>query len=175
MASPSRTPRRKRTAAPSSGHASGPESRKCDATAAPEQADNRPSEARGRISRGDRRVAGLPDASYAERLRLVKKLGIPSVQASRPQNLKLLKSEGLDAYLRVATTLKSLTGEPESVEVKLLSTHDPAQFIQFVWNNGWGIPGSLADAVARVDQSEAAAEIAAEIVRRLALAPSPKR
>ena len=102
-------------------------------------------------------------------LTLLKELGIPSYHASRPANMERMKSKGLDAYLRVETTPRLTGGDPGSIEVKLLSTHDPNQCVQFVWHNAWGgMPGSTADRVMRKGPAAAAKEIATELVRRLA-------
>lgn len=104
-----------------------------------------------------------------ETLTILKELGVPSVRASTPENLKLLRSRGLDAYLRIEMRQHVVSEDPDSIDVKLFSTHDSAQRIAFVWHNArGGMKGSPADATMRKDQAEAAREITAELLRRLA-------
>lgn len=89
------------------------------------------------------------------------------LQFSQPQNLKLIKEEGIDAILMV----KSVAGydqKPQSATVRLNSTDDWGKIIAGVsWKNGWGgRPGSIADRSMRKDIPGAAEEIVQALLRK---------
>jgi hypothetical protein len=57
---------------------------------------------------------------------------------------------------------------PQTVKVRISSTHDLEQFIRFTWHNAWGgMRGSIADWAMRKGRESSAEDIADEIVRRL--------
>jgi len=92
---------------------------------------------------------------------------ISEFEFSQPQNLKLIKEEGIDAILMV----KSVAGydqKPQSATVRLNSTDDWGRVIAGVsWKNGWGgMRGSIADRSMRKDLPGAAKQIVQSLLRR---------
>ncbi|KPJ62271.1 hypothetical protein AMJ44_15845 [candidate division WOR-1 bacterium DG_54_3] len=89
------------------------------------------------------------------------------LEFSQPQNLKLIKEEGIDAILMV----KSVAGydeKPQSATVRLNSTEKWGKIIAGVsWKNGWGgRAGSIADRTMRKDVPEAAKEIVQALLKQ---------
>lgn len=89
------------------------------------------------------------------------------LEFSQPQNLKLIKEEGIDAILMV----KSVAGhdqKPQSATVRLNSTENWGKIIAGIsWKNGWGgRPGSIADRTMRKDVPGAAKQIVQELLKR---------
>ena len=110
---------------------------------------------------------GLAVIDTAETSSLFARLNLHEAEIIQPQNLTLLRVEGIDAYLMV----KSVAGYddvPQSASARLTSTHDSSLLVGVTWQNGWGgVRGSVADRVMRQGLTDAAQRIAKEIVKRL--------
>jgi len=89
------------------------------------------------------------------------------LEFSQPQNLKIIKEEGINAILMV----KSVAGydqKPQSATARLNSTDDWGKIIAGVsWKNGWGgRAGSIADRSMRKDIPGAAKQIVQELLKQ---------
>lgn len=103
---------------------------------------------------------------------LLKRLGVMGARATQPESLAQLRAEGIDAWMRVEVGAHQIADTPQNVEVRVTSTHDAQQFIDFKWHNGQGgMRGSIADATMRKNSATAAKLIAEELVERLNAEP----
>src|SRR4030042_3484717 len=77
------------------------------------------------------------------------------IELSKPENLKILKDQGIDGILSVRA------GKPQSATARINSTKSWGEIIAGVsWQNGWGgAAGSIADRSMRKDITGAAKEI----------------
>jgi hypothetical protein len=78
---------------------------------------------------------------------------------SKPQNLSLLKKNGIDAIVNVKATIRS-NGFPKSASVSINDTTSWEKLAGVNWKTGWGgMPGSPMDRSMRADMGEAATQI----------------
>jgi hypothetical protein len=118
------------------------------------------------VRESDQNTAEILNTSST--LSLIERLGIMAIKATSPENLERLRSEGIDAWLETEYTNHPTSDTPQTVKVRISSTHDLEQFIRFTWHNAWGgVRGSIADWAMRKGRESAAEDIADEIVRRL--------
>jgi len=102
---------------------------------------------------------------------MLQRTKVMSIKATTPESLAILKREGIDAWLRMESAAHPSSDTPQNVNVRMTSTHDPLQYIDFLWHNGWGgMRGSLADATMRRGRDDALDAVTDEIVARLAQA-----
>ena len=100
---------------------------------------------------------------------ILRETGIMGPQATLPENLAKLRSRSIDAWLRADFGTHAIADVPQNISVRISSTHDAAQFIDFVWHNAWGgMRGSLADATMRKGPEKAVDEVTDAILERLA-------
>ncbi len=114
-------------------------------------------------------AAGIEVKPGAETIEILKGLGIPSIRAHSPENLRKLRAAGLDGFMRItATRSRSGVDAPGKITIRLYSTLEIGHVIEFVWENAWGgAPGSPADAVMRVDLDAAVKEVTQRFLARL--------
>ncbi len=98
---------------------------------------------------------------------LMIRYNMTEIEFFKPQNLKVLKKEGIDGIL----TVKSVTGydgKPQSATVRINSTKAGSEIIAGVsWQNGWGgRPGSISDRSKRKDITGAAKEIVRALIKK---------
>ena len=92
---------------------------------------------------------------------------LSEIQVALPKNLRLLKEEGIDAYLFVSTS-GGYDGSPNSATVRVNSTHNGKLISGVTWQNAWGgQEGSMADRDMRKSVPEAAKQIAKELIKGL--------
>jgi len=91
---------------------------------------------------------------------LMVRLNMTEIEFSKPQNLAILKDQGIAGVLAVKS-VSGYDGKPQSATVRILSTEVSGQIIAAVsWQNGWGgQEGSILDRGKRKDISGAAKEI----------------
>ena len=95
---------------------------------------------------------------------LLIKWNITEIEITEPQNLSLLKDEGIDALLYVRT-IEGHDNKPQSVSVRINDTHTGKIIAGLSWRNGWGgQEGSIMDRQMRKDISQAATEIVSSLI-----------
>lgn len=88
------------------------------------------------------------------------RMNLNEIEILEPQNLKKLKTKGIDSMLQVRV-VAGYDGRPQSASVKMVSTSTGKIMAGASWQNGRaGAQGSLADQDARVGMSVAAQQIA---------------
>ena len=93
------------------------------------------------------------------------RLNLNEIEVMQPQNLTLLKDEGIDVLLN-CRAVAGYDGLPQSASVRLTSTHTGEIVAGLTWQNGrGGQVGSVADRTMRKDVTEAAIEIVTELVK----------
>ena len=84
-----------------------------------------------------------------------------------PENLRILKDEGIDAYLFV-TTFGGRDGFLQKATVRVNSTHNGELVSGVVWQNAWaGQEESVADRIIRKNIPQAAEQIAKRLAKEL--------
>lgn len=90
---------------------------------------------------------------------LMVRQNLNEIELSQPQNLRLLKEQGIDALLHVRT-IAGYDGRPDSAAVKLTSTENGQILAGVSWENRRaGARGSAAEGFARVGLEQAAEKI----------------
>ena len=98
---------------------------------------------------------------------IIGRAGLSEFQLLTPESYGALRSKGIDALLIVKAVMAA-DGVPESASVRIISTHSGQIIVGLTWQNAWGgRRGSIADRIMRKNLAEAAAQIAAELARRL--------
>jgi len=88
------------------------------------------------------------------------RMNLNEIEILEPQNIKKLKSEGIDGMLQVRT-VAGYDDRPQSASVKIISTSTGRIIAGASWQNGrGGQQGSMADQDARVGLAAAAQQIA---------------
>jgi len=115
------------------------------------------------------RGLNITDANEADAI--VARAGLKEFEITSTQGMEALRTRGIDAVL-TAKSVAAADGTPESASVRVTDTSAGRVIAGIVWQNGWGGQrGSIADRVMRKNLSEAASEIADEIVKRLRPTP----
>lgn len=97
---------------------------------------------------------------------LLVRLNMTEIELADPNNLSLLKDQGIDAVLNVKSTV-AYDGKPQSASVRINSTSTGEILAGLSWQNGWGgQAGSIADRSMRKDIAEAAKEIVDNLLLR---------
>ena len=108
---------------------------------------------------------GLNIIDSADTAVVFARLGITEIEISKPQNMRLLKAEGIDAYLIV----KSAGGDdnlPQSATARLTSTESGKILAGVTWQNGWGgQSGSPVDRLMRKGLGAAAKQLVDELAK----------
>jgi hypothetical protein len=92
---------------------------------------------------------------------------LSEIQVALPKNLRILKEEGIDAYLFVSTS-GGYDGSPNSATVRVNSTNNGKLISGVTWQNArGGVVGSMADRDMRKSVPEAAKQIVKELVKGL--------
>jgi hypothetical protein len=95
---------------------------------------------------------------------IVGRAGMSEFEITTTKGYSILKSKGIDAVL-VAKAIMAYDGTPESASVRVIDTNNGNLIAGVSWQNGWGGQrGSLADRTMRDNTSDAAQEIAEELI-----------
>jgi hypothetical protein len=95
------------------------------------------------------------------------RLNLNEVELSSPKGLGKLKEQGIDATL-VVKAAGGYDQQPQSASARMVSTENGSMIAGVTWQNGFGgAEGSVADRVMRKGLSQAASDIASELVSRL--------
>jgi hypothetical protein len=98
---------------------------------------------------------------------LMIRLNLNEVELSNPAGLGKLKGQGIDATL-VVKAAGGYDQQPQSATARMVSTENGSMIAGVTWQNGFGgAEGSVADRVMRKGLSQAASDIAGELVSRL--------
>jgi len=98
---------------------------------------------------------------------LASRTGVSEFHINSPEGHEALRTDGVDALL-VVKSLMSWDGTPQTVTVRLISTHTSQIITGLSWQNGWGGDiGSVLDRSMRKDIPEAAGQIAEALLTRI--------
>lgn len=113
---------------------------------------------------------GLTVVDANETVAIVGRAGLQEFEVTTTRGFAVLREKGIDAIL-VAKSVAAADGTPESASVRVTDTETGQIIAGITWQNGWGgMRGSIADRVMRKNLSQAASEIAKELIRRLGTA-----
>jgi hypothetical protein len=94
-------------------------------------------------------------------------LAFKSFEVATQQGYSALHNQGINAVL-VARAVAAVDGTPESASVRVTDTESGELIAGLTWQNGrGGQRGSIADRTMRKNLSEAAREIARELLTRI--------
>jgi len=112
---------------------------------------------------------GLNITTEDETAAMVGGIRIDQLGVSARQYYDALREKGVDATL-TARARMAQDGRPDSASAQVLDTASGDSLMDIAWQNGWGgYGGSDADRVMRKSTSEAAQEIASELITKLRL------
>ena len=110
---------------------------------------------------------GLTVVDTNEAVAIVGRVGLQTFEVTTKEGFTILRENGIDAVL-VVKSVAATDGTPESASVRLTDTENGNIIVGITWQNGYGgMRGSVADRTMRKNLSQAANEIAKELVRRL--------
>jgi hypothetical protein len=111
--------------------------------------------------------SGITVVDANEASTIVGRAGLREFELTSSEGYSALREAGIEAVL-AAKSVDAADGTPESASVRITSTASGAVIAGITWQNGWGgRRGSIADRAMRKNLSEAAREIAAEIMKRI--------
>jgi len=114
---------------------------------------------------------GLTIVDANEAGAIAARAGLKEFEITSTQGMEALRSRGIDAVL-TAKSVAGADGTPESASVRVTDTSTAGVIAGITWQNGWGGErGSIADRVMRKNLSDAASEIANELLQRLRPTP----
>lgn len=110
---------------------------------------------------------GLTVVDAQEAVAIVGRAGLREFEITSTRGFEVLREKGIDAVL-TAKSVDAGDGTPESASVRVTETKTGKVIAGVTWQNGWGgMRGSIADRTMRKNLTDAANEIASELVRRL--------
>ncbi|WP_156100036.1 hypothetical protein [Nitrosococcus oceani] len=110
---------------------------------------------------------GLTVIDSNEATTILARAGLKEFEITSSQGFAALQEKGIDAVLAVKA-VDAKDGTPESASVRITNTSGGHIIAAITWQNGWGGQrGSVMDRVMRKNLSEAANEIAGELIKRL--------
>ena len=110
---------------------------------------------------------GLTIIDAQDAVGIVGRAGLQEFELTTATGFTVLRESGIDAVL-VARAVAAADGTPESASIRITDTRSGRIITGITWQNGHGgTRGSVADRMMRKNLSEAANEIADELVRRL--------
>ena len=116
---------------------------------------------------------GFNIVAAAETNAMVGGIKINQLGVTAKEYFAALHQKGIDAALS-ATTQMSRDGKPDTASARVTDTVSGNSLMDVTWQNGWGgYSGSDADRAMRKSTSEAAHEMATELITRLRLLQKP--
>jgi hypothetical protein len=110
---------------------------------------------------------GMTIVDAQEAVAIVGRAGLQEFEVTSTKGFELLREKGIDAVL-TAKSVNAADGTPESASVRVTDTTTGQVIAGLTWQNGWGgMRGSVADRAMRRNLTEAANEIAQELLKRL--------
>lgn len=111
--------------------------------------------------------SGITVVDANEATKIIGRVGLEEFDVTSAQGYTALREAGIEAVL-AAKSVAAADGTPESASVRITSTMSGEILAGITWQNGWGGQrGSIADRTMRKNLSEAAREIAGEIMNRI--------
>ena len=111
--------------------------------------------------------SGIKIVDAKETSTMIGRVGLQEFEITSAQGYAALRKSGIEAVLAVKS-VDAKDGTPESASVRITSTASGEILAGITWQNGWGGQrGSIADRTMRMNLSEAAREIAGEIMNRI--------
>ncbi len=111
--------------------------------------------------------SGITVVDANEASSIIGRAGLREFELTSTQGYSALREAGIEAVL-AAKSVDAADGTPESASVRITSTVSGEIIAGITWQNGWGGQrGSIADRTMRKNLSEAAREIAREIMKRI--------
>jgi hypothetical protein len=111
--------------------------------------------------------SGITVVDANEASTIIGRVGLREFELTSAQGYAALREAGIEAVL-AAKSVDAADGTPESASVRITSTTSGEIIAGITWQNGWGgQSGSIADRIMRKNLSEAASEIAGEIMKRI--------
>ena len=112
---------------------------------------------------------GLIIVDVQDAVAIVGRAGLQELEVTSTKGFEILREKGIDAVL-TAKSVAAADGTPESASVRVTDTATGQVIAGITWQNGWGgMRGSISDRVMRKNLTEAANEIANELLKRLKL------
>jgi hypothetical protein len=111
--------------------------------------------------------AGFTIIDANQAIQILGRAGLTEMELTSSQGFSALHEKGIEAVL-VAKSVEGHDGQPQSASVRITSTRDGQTLAGLTWQNGWGgVRGSPADRTMRKDLTEAAREIASELLKQI--------
>ena len=105
-------------------------------------------------------------------MRLVGRVNLTEFDVTRPESIRQLRDQGVDAVLAVRA-IGAYDQQPQSASARITSTTTGQLISAVAWQNGWaGMAGSMADRTMRSGLLDAASEIARGVAANIKQEPN---